>query len=501
MELLVGLDVGTTAAKALLFDLQGNLIASASHAYGLLIPQEGWVEQSPVDLWQGVVETCRSLVAQVPSGSRIVALAQASQGGTTIPVDAEGRPTYNAISWMDRRTRAQAERAQKKLDGDRASHPAPGDFVYATTGWPLQNCLPLQHIAWLQENCPHEFAATRWFRFVNDFIMHQLTGRACMNPSDAGMTQLFDITRGDWSGRLLGVAGIRPDQLSSIWPSGAAVGRLTAAASQATGLPQEVLVVNGAHDQYCAAVGAGVIQPGSVLLSCGTAWVILAVPSNLETALRTGMGVGRHAVTDQLGVICSLGGVGASLEWFLNQIWREPCENAYASVNASAARVPVGANGLLFHPLAGGYTGEPGQGGFVGLSLSHTRDEMARAVMEGITYELRRALEGIQAAGIPVTELRMVGGAAESPLWPHLVADITGIPVSVSPLKQAASVGAAILAGMGAGLFSDVTRALVAFQRPETRLEADGEYRQAYDRAFALYRETCDALNRRRFQP
>jgi xylulokinase len=492
MEFLLGIDVGTTATKALLFDAEGNVIASASYTYGLITPHEGWVEQDPEELWRGVVQTSRSVVEQIDPGGRIVALSLSSQAGTTIPVAADGRPTYNAISWMDERAVEHA-RYVKENCGE--------DFIHATTGWPLLSGLPLQHIGWFRRNRPQEFTATRYFLFVNDFIGQRLAGRRCMNPSDASITQLMNVATGDWDERLLGIVRITRDQLSPIYPSGHVVGELTATASEATGLPQDLLVVNGAHDQYCAALATGVTQPGLVMLSCGTAWVILAVPESLEVGLHSGMAVSCHAVKGRWGAIRSLGGAGTSLEWLLDTVWcgertAQRREDLYRAVNEEVAHSSPGAGGLLFYPLAGGHatTIGTGHGGFVGLSLSHSRADMARAVMEGITFELRWAMEEICQAGVEINELRMVGGAAKSIVWPGIVADITNVPVAVAAMRDAASYGAAILAGVGAGLFPGPEAATFIPRGQETHLEPTLERRPHYDRLYARYQDAWEAV-------
>lgn len=489
-QLLLGLDVGTTATKALLFDLQGSAVASAVRPYPLLTPGPGWVEQDPEDLWRAVVAATHDVLAQIKPTDTIIALGQASQGGTTIPVDAIGRPLYNAISWMDTRGTDEAARIRSALGAE---------YVCSTTGWPLSNAFPLQHIAWLRANRPTVFAGVHRFLFVNDFITARLTHEHVMNPSDATMTQLFDISSGTWDERLLAAAAVRRENLSPVQPSGTPVARLSPEASADLGLPADVLVVNGAHDQYCAAVATSVTEPGQMLLSGGTAWVLLAVPQDLQRGLDSGMAISCHAIPGRWGAIRSLGGVGTSFEWLIAQIFSHGTEmdraSLYATVNAAAARIPPGANDLCFIPLAGGHTGDaPERGGFVDMMISHTRDTMARAVMEGIAFELRWAIEEIQGRGIAVDELTMVGGAAESPLWPQIVADITGLPVVVPVERQAAARGAAILAGIGAGVFTDAAAGFVAFRGAETRLEPHGTVTRIYDAAYARYRARFAAV-------
>ena len=502
-DLLIGLDVGTTATKALLFDLAGNVIAAASRGYGLLTPRPGWVEQDAEEMWQAVVGTLRSLSQAVGPRDRITALCQSSQAGTTIPVDRACRPLHPAFSWMDQRAQDEAAAVESRWGAE---------FIRTTTGWALLGGLPLEHIAWFRRNRPAEFDATEHFLFVNDFIGYRLTGRFCMNPSDASITQLMNLATGDWDERLLETAGARRDQLSPIRPSGTPVGTLTPQAAEATGLPCEVLVVNGAHDQYCGAVGTGVTRPGKMLLSCGTAWVLLAVPQSLEQGLESGMSISRHAVEGQWGAVRSLGAVGSSLEWLADNVWQAPQqappqaaegtetgvtrELAYTQLNEAAARVAPGADGLLFLPIAGGHGAVYGtaRGGFVDLSLGHTRQHMVRAVMEGTAFELRWALEELAEAGVGVTELTMVGGAAKSPVWAQIVADVVNLSVTVPVLRDAAARGAAILAGVGAGLLPDVESGFAAWGSADARLEPAGSDRGVLERNYRRYRELAQRL-------
>lgn len=478
MDLLLGLDVGTTAIKALLINTDGELIASSSYSYSLITPNEDWVEQDPEELWKGVVTTCRRVMKSVKPQDRVLALSISSQAGTTIPVDAYGKPLRKAISWMDHRAHKQSEQIREVL-GD--------DGVYEITGWQLGDGLPLPSILWMKQNEPEIFSSARYFLFVNDFITYRLTGEFCMNPSDAGITQLYNIAQNKWDENVLNLAGIRPDQLSPMRNSGSAIGQLTENASRETKLPKSTLVVNGAHDQYCGAVGSGVLKPGDMMLSCGTAWVILCFMEKMMLDPDRRLSVSRHAIPNKWGALKSLGGVGACMEWFLSKLWQsDGRSDIYGELNSYVGKAPVGSKGLIFLPSSGGY-GRGSRGAFIGLTLAHSQGEMARAIMEGIVFELRWSMTDLAGSGIKAKQLRMVGGAAGSPVWQKIVADITNLPVTVPSITQAASYGAAILAGVGSGAFPDMESGYRTLSGDEKLIEPNEDNRKRYDKLFDIY--------------
>ena len=493
METLIGLDVGTTATKALLFDLQGRLLAQASQPYTLLTPQEGWVEQDPQALWQAVVGVLRSLADSLGPGDAVLGISLSSQAGTTIPLDAALQPVYNAISWMDQRARQEYIQVKESFGAE---------AIYRLTGWPLMPALPLMHIRWLRDNLPDVFARARHFTFVNDYIGYRLVGELCMDPSDASITQLLDISCGAWDTRLLDLAGIRLEMLSPLRRSGRLVGALSAEASRLTGLPQGTPLFNGAHDQYCAAVGLGVTRPGPMLLSTGTAWVLLLTPPDLETGLKSGMAVSCHAAPARWGALRSLGGVGSSLEWLLERLWNIPDQPessrlGFRDLDEAAASAAPGASGLLFFPLAGGHAEAygMGSGGFIGLNLNHTRGDLARAALEGVAFELRWAIEDIRRYGVVVDDLIMVGGAARSQIWPQIVASACAIRLQVPPVTQAAGWGAAVIAGVGCGAFASLEGA----PQPQGELRRYSplpEQQAAYESAYHKYQELLPAVSR-----
>lgn len=492
MDLLLGLDIGTTATKALLIDVKGNIMASASYAYNLLTPHKDWVEQNPEDLWQGVISTTRNVLKQILSGQnetpkdRVLAISFSTQGGTLIAVDGNFQPVYNAISWMDHRAYKQAREMRKSLGDEK---------VYKKTGWAIYDGLPWLSILWLRQNAPEIFASTKYFMFVNDFIIQRLTGSLCMDPSNAGITQLFDIDSCQWDDCMLDISGIKSDQLSPVQRSGFPIGKLTQKASEEIGLPKDTLVVNGAHDQYCAALGSGVINTGDVMLSCGTAWVILGVMDELRFDEKMRLSISPHIIPNRWGALKSMGAVGACMEWFLDNIWGHGDREAdiYDKLNASANEAQVGSKGLIFFPSSGGY-GHGARGGFIGLSISHSIGDMARAVMEGIAFDLRWMLEEVHSAGIKSNVLRMVGGAASSPVWTKIVADVTNIPVILPSVTQSAGYGSALLAGIGSGVFASPTSACQVLSKNEIFVNPDESNICIYSRQFDIYKRAFQQI-------
>ncbi|MCL7453299.1 MAG: FGGY family carbohydrate kinase [Anaerolineae bacterium] len=499
-DAILGLDIGTTSTKAVLYDLSGAELATAEQSYRLRTPQPGWVEQDPEALWQALLGVLRTVTGRAGDLAQVRAMALAAQSGSLLPARRDGTPVSPIITWLDGRSAGLVERW--KAQGLEAK-------VRAISGWHLYPGLCLPAIAWLRQYQPQAFAAARRFLSANDFLVQRLTGRFCTNPSNGGGMQLLDVATGAWSEELCALAGIEPGQLSPILPSGTVVGPVTPEVSRLTGLASETVVVNGGHDQGCTALGLAVTSPGKVLLGCGTAWVITGVTGTPDVALLPpsldlnflpvpprGPGSQRWTASQ------SLGGLGASLEWLLQRCWpgagAESRASAFAALDAELAQTRPGGNGLFALPLTGGHSAPAGdqRGALWGLRLDHSRADMARAIMEGAAYELRWALEPIRQAGMPVEQMWMVGGAASSPLWPTIVADVTGVPLSLPQGSHWPAVGAAILAGLGTGAFETMAAGQARFQQPARQIEPDQARMSLYDQWFAAYLALSGSVTR-----
>jgi len=489
--LLAGVDVGTNATKCLICDLAGNVVGQGRYDYVLSTPRPGWVEQDAEELWQAVASSVRQAVGQVGGAGEIVALSLSSQGGTTIIVDAQGRPLRPAISWLDARGAEQGRRLLAQLGQDR---------IYNITGWELNTALPIVHIPWLAEHEPRTLRQASHILFVNDFINWRLSGRLVMDPSDAALTMLYNIETGAWDAEICAAIGLDMALLSPIEDSGSSIGTLLPSAAAELGLPPTTLLVNGAHDQYCAALGAGVIAQGDVLLSTGTAWVLLAAADRLLRDPRHTLCPGRHALPGKWGLLCSMPAAGASMEWLVRNVVSQPGDSQprYDLLDRNLADPEPGAHGLVFLPYLGGIEAATHSAGvwgtLTGLSLAHNRWHIAQALMEGVALELRWILERLSDMGSPPAMLRVVGGATRSPIWPQIVADATGLPLSLPNVSEGAARGAAMLAGLGAAAYANVQEALDAWKREGTVIAPRGERTEAYAALYGRFRALDRAL-------
>jgi xylulokinase len=481
---LLGIDIGTTSTKAVLFAENGKELARAtSKSYQNLSPKPGWMEQDPEEIWQAVLSVLNRVMAQVEN-VQVAAVCMAAQSGSLLPANAQGDPVYNLITWMDGRTEALV--ASWKASGLQ-------ERVKSVSGWSLYPGLPLPTIAWLRENDPEVFAAAQHFFSVNDFIAHRLTGEKVSNPSNGGGMQLVDIRTADWHPDLCALAGISPAQLSRIQPAGSVIGEIRPKICAQTGLTPGAVLVNGGHDQVITALGLGITDPGKLLLACGTAWVFTGVTEacNRER-VPASLDLNHHVPPHRWTVSQSLGGLGASLEWWREQAWKGTRRERFAAMDQELAETRPNEQ-LFFIPLTGGHddpaTTRPG--GFVGLQLVHNRADMARAIMESAGFELRRALEALRAAQIPIERLWMVGGAAGSSHWPAILVNITGIPILLPAYENWPALGAALLAGIGVGIFDGISDALAYFGKPARDILPDAGMMAFYDGNYAAYQVAC----------
>lgn len=495
MSTLLGLDIGTTGCKAVLFDRDGTLLAIASREYAVDLPRPGWAEHDIERVWVLSVAAMTEVIAVAHVGE-VAAIGLSVHGEAVTPVDAAGRPLGPTILGMDTRTEPQNDWLREHLGAD---------FLLARTGLPVHTVNTLPKLLWLRDHEPETWRDAARFLLVEGFLAQRMTGAAVTSECLASRTQMFNTVGGGWDPEILDAIGLDERRLGDVLPSGSPVGWLRDDLVDALGLRRAPLVVTGGHDQACGALGAGVTRPGLACVSTGTAEVVEAVlPAPvLEPALAdAGLSMYRHVVPGMFLVMTLNHSGGLSLRWFRDEFCEPQRDTAaatgrdvYELLLASAPDVPTS---LLVMPhFAGSGTPRPdpsSRAAIVGLTFDSGRGEVARAILEGLTYELRANLELLLAAGVEVRTLRAIGGGAQSPLWLQLKADITGIPVVRPLVTEAAGLGAALLAGVGAGIFSSAVDAADAcLHVAETRMPDPGAHR-AYDERYALYRSLYPAL-------
>ena len=429
----LGIDVGTTAVKAAVFTASGRMVRIASCDHPLHTPRPTWVEQKPED-W---IRALRKCVRQIVDGEgrNIAAIGLSSQGATLVLLDAKNKPLCRALSWLDRRSDDLVARGISGLEQHE---------IYLTTGWSFMGGLPLAKLVWLRRNDRALMSCVRRLAFTGDYVLRYLTGRAAIDPSSCAITQLYDLRRADWSDRLLAAAGVAREMLPEILGSAEVVGGLRPSVAVSLGLVPGTPVVTGAHDQYAAAFGADVRSAGDVMVATGTAWVLLAVSTEPAFVSDEHIKISPCATGNRWGALVAISYAGASFNWLRNACGA----NSFAELDASAAVCPLGADGLRFIPAS---TFAGARGVFANIDLSHTRAHMARAAMEGIALYAAEGLERLAAETGSVRRIVMTGGAAESRVWPQIVAECVGRTVCVHTRFEAACAGAARLAAAGIG--------------------------------------------------
>lgn len=482
-QYLLGIDVGTTGTKCLLFSAGGALLGHAYRPYALHAPKVGLSEQNAEDWWQAVVQTVREVCADPAIAQNVTAISLSLQGGTLVPVDENMEPLRPAMVWNDIRCGQQKQEFLQQCGTARE--------IYEKTGWALIDGLPLLQVRWMRENEPELFGKTAMFLTVPDYISMKMTGIPAADLSDAGINQFIDIQKADYDDNLLAFAGIKRQQLPKLVRSGEVIGPLTEKAAAELGLTTDCLLVAGAHDQYAVALGAGATQAGDILIGSGTCWVVTAICDKPDFS--KGLSLSAAAVPGRWGSLLSLSSGGVCLEWLRKDM---PAEDAsYDVLNERIAQVRAAEDGLFFYPFSGRSRAGVNfqKGSFVGLDLSHDRFHMARAVMEGVAFQALWMMESFPT-NPSQAGLKLTGGASKSPVWCQLVADISGLPVRVPEVADMACVGAAILAGVGCGIYKDAAEGYQHLSVQERVIHPDPERTAIYKTLREQYRKNAEIL-------
>lgn len=487
---LLGIDVGTTGAKALLFADDGEIVASAYRGYPLITPGVGMSEQKATDWTDAVVEIVREVCASPEYAQNVRGISLSTQGGTIVPVDEHFVPLANAIVWSDAR-----------CAGDKAAFDAElgEEYIYHMGGWHLNRGLPAMQLRRMRMERPEIFSRARYFLSVPDFVSAFLTGRPAVDLSNAGINHLCDIKKGKYDPKVLEFIGIKESQLPELIPSCHPIGKLTKEAAEKLGLSTDVIVSAGAHDQYAVALGAGIYAAGDAVIGTGTAWVVTALRD--ESDFESGFSQSISATDGKWGTMLSISTGGVCLDWLRKNVLTDSNGAAldYDTLNALADKCEPGANGLRFYPYFNG-AGAPESDSackatLLGMDLSHGKEHVVRAVMEGVACQIVWALRTMEKRE-PFKRLFLAGGATKSAVWTQMISEIAGKKLYVSEIADLACAGAAMMAGVGCGLFADTEAAAKAIAPGGRIVEPDPKQVEKYQSVFEEYQRGARALRK-----
>lgn len=461
----VGIDIGTTGARALIVDENGNVVGSATSDYPMYTPRPLWAEQDPEDWWKAVIQAMRSALGQAQiNPSAIAAIGLTGQMHGMVLLDAQGKVVRPCIMWNDQRTADECAWIMQTVGVER--------FMELT----LNPALPgftAPKIIWLRTHEPEHYAQAKVLLLPKDYIRYRLTGVYATEVSDASGTVLLDVTKRRWSREVLDKLEIPESWMPTCVESPSITGQVTLLAAELTGLPPGIPVVGGGGDQAASAVGTGIVEPGLVSVTLGTSGVVFAYSDQPARDPQGRLHTFCHAVPGKwhmMGVALSSGG---SLRWLRDTIGQPEKMVAnltqvdpYEILTAEAAAASAGCEGLLFMPYLTGerspYPDPNARGAFIGLTLRHDKRHLARAVLEGVAYSLRDSLELFRELGIPIREVRAGGGGARSLVWRQILADVFGVELTTVNVADSTAFGAALLAGVGSGTYRSVAEACAA---------------------------------------
>src|SRR6266700_3078040 len=492
---VLGIDVGTGGTRALIIDGRGRILASATEEHEpFASPKVGWAEQRPEDWWRATRIAVAKAIAQ--GGLRqeqISCVGFSGQMHGAVMLDSASEVVRPALIWCDVRTEKQCKDLSEKIGWER--------LIQLTANPPLEN-FTLTKLLWVRENEPENWKRVRSVMLPKDYVRFRLTGERAIDVADASGTLMLDVARRKWSAEVLKAVEIDAALLSTLYESPQVCGQVSAIGAEATGLAAGTPVVAGGGDQSAGALGMGIVAPGAVSATIGTSGVVFASTDQPVNDPQGRLHTFCHAVPGRWHIMGVTQAAGLSLRWFRDQFTTSASGNGpdpYGRLMAEGASAPPGSDGLLWAPYLMGertpHLDPNARGALVGLTASHTRGHLIRAVMEGVAYSLKDTFTIFDEMKIPVTSIRLGGGGARSPLWRQIQADVYDHEVEIVAAEEGAAYGAAILAGVGAQAWNSVEQACDAIISVAKRIEPNTRDSATLQSAYKTYRKIYPALH------
>jgi xylulokinase len=489
---LLGIDVGTGGTRALIIDAHGRVFASATEEHEpFASPQIGWAEQHPEDWWRATCVAVRKALAGAKLRSEEIACVGFSgQMHGAVMLDERGNVVRPALIWCDVRTEKQCADLTARIGQER--------LIQLTCNPALAN-FTLTKLLWVRENEPENWKRVRHVMLPKDYVRFRLTGERAIDMADASGTLLLDVAHRRWSQEMLQAAEIDERLLPSLCESPDVCGKASSSGAAETGLHAGTAVVAGAGDQAAGATGMGIVAAGAVSATIGTSGVVFAATDRPALDPHGRVHTFCHAIPGRWHVMGVTQSAGLSLRWFRDNFATSSsgARESYDQLTAEAAKVPSGADGLLWTPYLMGertpHLDSTARGALVGLTASHTRAHVVRAILEGVAFSLRDTFTLFNEMKVPVTSIRLGGGGARSPLWRQIQADVYGHEVEIVEAEEGAAYGAALLAGVGVKHWPDVDAACAATVRVATRVPAQPAAVAALNASYSAYRRVYPA--------
>jgi xylulokinase len=488
-RLLLGIDVSTTGAKALLIDEKGKVVKTATTALTLQTPKPLWSEQDPHEWWSATAKSIKKVLKESKANAKdVVAVGLTGQMHGLVLLDAQHKVLRPAILWNDQRTGKQCDDIRTRMGGR--------ERLVQVTGNDALTGFTAPKILWVREHEPRVYAKAKLVLLPKDYVRLRLTNEAAMDKADGSGTLLFDVQKRTWSKEVQDKLEIPKEWLPPTFEGPETTGKVTREAAKETGLKEGTPVMAGGGDQAAGAVGAGAVKPGVVAMTLGTSGVVFVTTDKPLVEPQGRLHAFCHAVPGKwhfMGVTLSAAG---SLQWYRDTLAKG---ESFDALVKEAEQAPPGSEGLLFLPYLSGertpYPDPLARGSFVGLTVRHRRAHLTRAVLEGVAFSMRDCFGLLENAGVGgVTQVRVAGGGAKGKLWRRICASVLGAELVTVNSTEGAAYGAALLAGVGSGTWPTVEAACDAAISLTGRDAPDATWRKAYDSLYPRYRELYPAL-------